>query len=65
MVSQRFGSSSATIEWVGRRFWPNGALSWFAIEQNGKRIYFSSETGGLVFGSKHSTQAIYERLAAR
>ena len=60
-----YDTERATLDWVGCVVWPNGALFWFSIEQDGTRTYFTSETGGTVFGSKNSTRKIFEDLAVR
>ncbi len=64
-VERRFHPEEATIEWEGQNLLPNGVLSWFVIEQDGERVYFTSETGSTVFGSESSTREIYDRLLAR
>ena len=57
-----FDRSTSQVSSVGRRFWPNGALSWISITKSGQKHYFSSETGTWVFGSKRTTEELYEKI---
>jgi len=57
----QFGRESATVIWLGKCPWPNGAVSWFAIDTQGSKHYFTSETGAFVFGSDKSTKEAYDQ----
>lgn len=59
-IALQFARGNATLNWLGKAPWPNGAVSWFFFATAAQNHYFSSETGILVFGSNKSTRAIYE-----
>jgi len=56
----QFVPGNATLLWLGKSPWPNGAVSWFAFEVQGLKHYFSSETGTFIFGSHNSTKTAYD-----
>lgn len=51
------------VQWIGRKFWPNGAISWFTLSANEQSHYFTSDTGTWVFGSKRTTEDIFQKLS--
>ena len=55
-------SSETSLNWVGRKFWPNGFMYWFSVVSNGETHYFTSETGTLTFESRKTTERVYNRL---
>jgi len=57
----QFGRDTSALKWLGKCPWPNGAVSWFLIETNGQKHYFSSETGAFVFGSNKSTREAFDQ----
>ena len=59
-VQLQFAPGNATVNWIGKSPFPNGAVSWFDITTAGGKQYFSSETGAFVFGSDRSTREVYE-----
>ncbi len=61
-ISLDFDPATTTVEWNGRTFMRNGALSWAVVSMDGEKHYFSTETGATVFGSRRSTRELYERL---
>lgn len=60
----QFPQGRATVRWLGKCPWPNGAVSWFEFDLAGEKHFFTSETGAFVFGSNNSTKAAYD-LAQR
>lgn len=56
----RFPQGQATLRWLGKCPWPNGAVSWFEFDLGGEKHFFTSETGAFVFGSNKSTKAAYD-----
>ncbi|MBL4847847.1 MAG: hypothetical protein JKY65_20215 [Planctomycetes bacterium] len=63
-IERRFHTEDATLEWKGQNFWPNGASHWFVIEQDGERVYFTSQEGRNVFTTEALTREIFEALRA-
>jgi hypothetical protein len=59
-INLQFGQDTASVLWLGKCPWPNGAVSWFAFDSQGKKHYFTSETGAFVFGSNNSTKAAFD-----
>jgi hypothetical protein len=53
-----FDLENSEIIWVGRKIWRNGFTSWFVIDFDNKKYYFTSETGTFIFGSESTTQRI-------
>ncbi|MEP6568860.1 MAG: hypothetical protein ABJC10_03725 [Acidobacteriota bacterium] len=60
----QFAPGNATLTWLGKAPFPNGAVSWFYFTATYLNYYFSSETGILIFGSHKSTKAIYDEAAS-
>ncbi len=56
-----FNLQNSKVNWIGRTAL-NGATSWFVINFQGEKHYFSSETGTFVFGSKSTTKQIYDEI---
>jgi hypothetical protein len=59
-INLQFASNATQATWLGKCPWPNGAVSWFALETQGQKHYFTSETGPFVFGSNNSTRAAFD-----
>lgn len=59
-VQLQFAPRNATVSWIGKSPFPNGAVSWLDFTTASGKHYFSSETGAFVFGSNNSTRAIYD-----
>ncbi|HLO01357.1 MAG TPA: hypothetical protein VK208_23055 [Pyrinomonadaceae bacterium] len=59
-ISLQLAPVNATLSWLGKAPWPNGAVSWFYLATANGKHYFSSETGVMVFGSHKTTRAIYD-----
>lgn len=57
-----FVPQTTSSKWIGVNL-INGVTSWFMLEQNGERHYFTAETGTTVFGSKHGSQEILDRVS--
>ncbi|MBU7017753.1 MAG: hypothetical protein HXS44_09600 [Theionarchaea archaeon] len=57
-----FIPENSKVKWIGRSIWRNGLAYWFAVIDPGENHYFTSETGLTIFGSKKSTQEIYDEL---
>jgi hypothetical protein len=51
--------------WVGKAPWPNGAVSWFRVDTDGAKHYFSSETGFFIIGSSKSTKGILAQVGGK
>jgi hypothetical protein len=51
------------LQWIGQDFWRNGALSWFTLSANEDSHCFTSDTGTWVFGSKRTTEHIFQQLS--
>ena len=61
-IESIFTPENSRVEWIGRSIWLNGLASWVAITRYGKRHYFTSETGTTIYGSRKTTQEIYDKL---
>jgi hypothetical protein len=59
-LNVQFARDSSTLQWLGKCPWPNGAVSWFSMDTEGHKHYFSSETGTFVFGSNKSTREAFD-----
>jgi hypothetical protein len=59
-INLQFAPNATQPIWLGKCPWPNGAVSWFALETQGQKHYFTSETGPFVFGSNNSTRAAFD-----
>jgi len=59
-VNLQLDRTNAAITWLGKCPFPNGAVSWFLVESQGQKHYFTSETGAFVFGSNKSTRAAFD-----
>jgi hypothetical protein len=59
-LNLQFAPNTSLLTWLGKCPWPNGAVSWFAVESQGQKHYFTSETGPFVFGSNNSTKAAFD-----
>lgn len=59
-MNKTFDKKKIHLKWVGRKNWHNGAFSWFCIEEEGKQIYFTSETGFSGLNSDKSTKEIFK-----
>jgi hypothetical protein len=59
-LNLQFAHNASQVTWLGKCPWPNGAVSWFALETQGHKHYFTSETGAFVFGSHNSTKAAFD-----
>jgi len=59
-LNLQFSDNKSQLKWLGKCPWPNGAVSWFAVETQGQKHYFTSETGPFVFGSNNSTRAAFD-----
>lgn len=62
-VNLQFAPGNATVNWIGKTPFPNGAVSWFDFMTASGRHYFSSETGAFVFGSHRSTKEAFDRAS--
>ncbi|MFN2529713.1 MAG: hypothetical protein ABR555_00300, partial [Pyrinomonadaceae bacterium] len=60
-LSLQFDSSNSQVKWLGKCPWPNGAVSWFELDTQGNKHYFTSETGAFIFGSHQSTRAAFDK----
>jgi hypothetical protein len=60
-LNLQFARDSSVLQWMGKCPWPNGAVSWFSIDSQGQKHYFTSETGPFVFGSHNSTKAAFDQ----
>lgn len=60
-VNMQFAPGNATVNWIGKAPFPNGAVSWFGFSTAGGKHYFSSETGAFVFGSHRSTKELFDQ----
>ena len=52
----------AKIRLIGKKVWPNGFLSWIAVNLPTGTHYFTSETGTFIMGSKKATENLYNTL---
>lgn len=59
-VNLQFAPGNATLNWIGKTPFPNGAVSWFDFTTASDKHYFSSETGVFVFGSHRSTKELFD-----
>jgi hypothetical protein len=59
-LNLQFSQNASQINWLGKCPWPNGAVSWFVVESQGQKHYFTSETGAFVFGSNNSTKSAFD-----
>jgi hypothetical protein len=59
-INLQFARNTTQATWLGKCPWPNGAVSWFALDTQGQKHYFTSETGPFVFGSNNSTKAAFD-----
>ena len=59
-LNLQFGKADSTVSWLGKCPFPNGAVSFFALDLRGEKHYFTSETGVFVFGSYKSTKAAFD-----
>lgn len=57
-----FAPDHTRAEWINSRFWPNGKLKWFRLDQNSQQHYFTSDTGTTVLNSDPTTRDIYMRV---
>ncbi|HEY6806910.1 MAG TPA: hypothetical protein VI306_25260 [Pyrinomonadaceae bacterium] len=57
----QFARDNSVLQWMGKCPWPNGAVSWFSIDNQGQKHYFTSETGPFVFGSNNSTRQAFDQ----
>ncbi|MGD2248509.1 MAG: hypothetical protein PVF58_08880 [Candidatus Methanofastidiosia archaeon] len=57
-----FDSERGKTAWIGKNIWPNGVTSWFFIDSDDKKHYFTSETGAFIFGSENTTRRIYDEV---
>jgi hypothetical protein len=62
-LNYQFVRGASLIQWLGKCPWPNGAVSWFLIDAQGQKHYFTSETGPFVFGSNNSTRSAHDDSA--
>ena len=60
-LNVQFARDSSVVQWLGKCPWPNGAVSWFSVDTQGQKHYFTSETGAFVFGSDKSTREAYDQ----
>jgi hypothetical protein len=58
-VQLQFAPGNATVNWIGKSPFPNGAVSWLDFTTASGKHYFSSETGAFVFGSDNSTRELF------
>ena len=63
-INLQFAPNATQAIWLGKCPWPNGAVSWFALETQGQKHYFTSETGPFVFGSNNSTRAAFDHCSS-
>ena len=62
-VTLQFAPGNATVNWIGKAPFPNGAVSWFDFATANGKHYFSSETGAFVFGSHRSTKELFDQAS--
>jgi hypothetical protein len=62
-VNLQFAPGNATLNWIGKSPFPNGAVSWFDFTTASGKHYFSSETGVFVFGSQRSTKELFDEAS--
>lgn len=62
-LSLQFAPGNATVNWIGKAPFPNGAVSWFDFTTASGRHYFSSETGAFIFGSHRSTKELFDQAS--
>ena len=62
-INLQFGRNATHATWLGKCPWPNGAVSWFALETQGQKHYFTSETGPFIFGSNNTTKAAFDECS--
>lgn len=67
-LEMRFFSKVAHIAWIGKK-WRSGIPSWFEIEQNGEKYFFTSDAilkGLKAFGTYRKTaRRIYEEISKK
>jgi hypothetical protein len=63
-INLQFARNATQATWLGKCPWPNGAVSWFALETQGQKHYFTSETGPFVFGSNNSTRTAFDHCSS-
>lgn len=63
-IKLEFFPGRAKFSWMGRKL-RNGLISWFLIEQDGGRHYFSAEIGKSVLGSEAKSRALFEKLSRK
>lgn len=63
VVHLQFAPGNATVNWIGKAPFPNGAVSWFDFTTAAGKHYFSSETGVFVFGSHRSTKQLFDEAS--
>jgi len=59
-LTLQFAPGNATVQWLGKCPWPNGAVSWFQFTTADQKHYFSSETGAFIFGSNRGTKELFD-----
>jgi len=62
-LNLQFAPGNATVNWIGKSPFPNGAVSWFDFNTASGKHYFSSETGVFVFGSNKSTRELFNEAS--
>ena len=62
-INLQFARNATHATWLGKCPWPNGAVSWFALETQGQKHYFTSETGPFIFGSSPTTKAAFDECS--
>ena len=62
VFEKQFKRNKIDIQWVGRSWWKAGGLSWIKITSEGRKYYFTSETGLFIFGSEAQTIVIYDTI---
>ena len=62
-VNLQFAPGNATLNWIGKTPFPNGAVSWFDFTTASEKHYFSSETGVFIFGSHRSTKELFDEAS--
>ncbi|MCU0798709.1 MAG: hypothetical protein MUC62_03440 [Candidatus Thermoplasmatota archaeon] len=60
-IELEFNIRNSNVNWLGKKI-NNGGLSWLLITFQGKKHYFTSETGTTIIGSKFKTKQIFTTL---
>lgn len=57
-----FSPAQTKLAWLGPKPWPNGAMPWFCLTENGQQHYFTADSGATILNSRTLTSDIYHQL---